>query len=359
MQNKLIETKSDVAVIHLVAALFIFTAPLPAFACATCGCSLSSDAAMGYSAVPGWRVTAEYDYIDQSQLRSGTKGISPAQVAAINDAGGDQEIENDTVNRYLTVGISYAPNADWNFKLLAPYIDRRHTTYGSSPNPLTSDEISGATVSSLGDIKFIASFQGFLPTHNLGVQLGVKLPTGHYGGPNADDSGTVGRGPVAFTTGPAALNASPDNLLDTSLQAGTGSTDLIVGAYYFRAISQNFDAFINGQFQAAISQKLDQMGADYRPGNLASVNFGVRYEANPQWVPQLQVNLTRKSPDQGALADTLSTGGTVAYLSPGLTVMVAKNTSLFGFIQLPVYSNLDGYQLFPHWTASIGASYAF
>ena len=50
--------------------------------------------------------------------------------------------------------------------------------------------------------------------------------------------------------------------------------------------------------------------------------------------------------------------GTVAYLSPGITVQVAAKLHLYGFVQLPIYSNLSGYQLFPHWTAAIGANYA-
>src|SRR5256885_10426504 len=88
-------------------------------------------------------------------------------------------------------------------------------------------------------------------------------------------------------------------------------------------------------------------------------SFGLRYEAHPQWVPQLQVNLLRKSADQGALADTPDTAGTVAYLSPGLTLHVMGNLHLYAFAQIPVYARLDGYQLFPHWTATVGGSYAF
>ena len=125
--------------------------------------------------------------------------------------------------------------------------------------------------------------------------------------------------PVAFSSGPAAQLPTPGNLLDTSLQAGSGSTDLIAGAYYYQAISQNFDAFVNGQYQAAVMHKLDQTGADFRPGNVATVSFGLRYEADPTIVPQVQVNISRKSHDQGALADTAGTAGTVAYLSPGVT----------------------------------------
>jgi len=327
----------------------------PVFACATCGCALSSDAAMGYSSQSGWLLSLQYDYINQNQLRSGSGAVSASQVAAINNAGGSQEVENGTISRYLTLGLTYAPSADWNFRLQLPYVDRSHSTYGAASNPLTPDQLSEATVSSLGDAKLIASYQGLLPTHNLGLQLGLKLPTGHYGGPNAAGTGSVGRSPVSF----GSSGNSAGQLLDTSLQAGTGSTDLIVGAYYYQPVSQDFDAFINGQFQGAVHQQLDQAGADFRPGNTANLSFGLRYEANPDLVPQVQVNLTHKSHDQGALADTANTAGNVLYLSPGVTARVAANTQVYGFVQVPVVSHLSGYQLFPHWTASVGLSYAF
>ena len=333
--------------------------PTAAHACATCGCSLSTEAAMGYSATPGWRVNLQFDYINQDQYRTGTSSISNSQVAAINDAGGSQEVERQTINRYTTLGLNYNPSADWNLGLFLPYISRSHTTYGEATNPLTPDLISGASVSSLGDIRFIASYQGFLPTHNLGIQLGVILPTGNYGGPNAEGTGVVGHNPAAFNSGPNAQVPSPGNLLDTSLQAGAGATDIVLGAYYYQAVSQDFDAFVNGQFQAAVTHKLDHAGEDYRPGNLATVSFGIRYVADPTLVPQVQFNLTRKSKDQGALADSISTGGTVVYLSPGVSASVTEKVGVYGFVQLPLYSRLEGYQLFPHWTASAGVTYSF
>lgn len=324
-------------------------APGAAWACATCGCTLSADAAAGYSAIPGLRFNFEYDYINQDRLRAGTGAATPAQVinSPSNPALGGGEIEKQTINRYLTMGMSYSPNSEWNIGVLVPYVMRTHTTFGQQQTPYTTsqtapDQISGSRLSDLGDIKVIGSYQGLLPTHNLGVQLGVKLPTGHYG--------TA----VNFNTGPNA--GTP---LDASLQAGTGSTDLIVGAYYYRPVSENFDAFVNGQFQSAVKHKLDQPGNDFRPGNAATMSLGVRYEAHPQWVPQLQVNLLRKSADQGALADTTDTAGTVAYLSPGVTLHVMGKLHLYAFAQIPMYARLDGYQLFPHWTATVGGSYAF
>jgi len=59
------------------------------------------------------------------------------------------------------------------------------------------------------------------------------------------------------------------------------------------------------------------------------------------------------------IRDSPDTAGTVVYLSPGLTVPAVQHMHLYGFVQLPVYSKLDGYQVFPHWTASVGVSYAF
>jgi len=332
-----------------IAVLCLAIAPVSTWACATCGCTVNSDAAMGYAAADGWRINLEYTYIDQDQLRSGTGTADPA--AAVNNpsnpALGGGEIEKQTINHYLTLGLSYRPNSDWNFNMLVPYVERDHTTYGTQLAPYTPaetapDQISGAHVANLGDIKLIGNYQGLLPTHNLGLQLGVKLPTGQYG--------TA----VEFYDGPNV--GTP---LDASLQAGTGSTDVIVGAYYFQAISQNFDAFGNIQFQSAVTHKLSQPGDDFRPGNAATLSVGLRYEENPKWIPQLQLNLSRKAADQGALADTTDTAGTVAYLSPGLTAQVVTQLHAYAVLQIPVYSNLSGYQLFPHWTATAGLSYAF
>jgi hypothetical protein len=329
-------------------ALAAVCAAPAAWACATRGCTVNSDAAMGYATDSGWRLNVEYDYLNQDELRTGTSAANPEQVVnhPSEPALGGGEIEQDTINRYVNMGLSYRPNADWNINLLVPYVIRGHSTYGQQQQPYESSEsapgqLSYADLSSLGDIKLIGSWQGLLPTHNLGLQLGLKLPTGSYG--------TA----VRFATGPWA--GLP---LDASLQAGTGSTDIILGAYYFQPVSQDFDAFVSAAFQSALTSKQDQPGNDYRPGNSGTFSIGVRYEAHPRWVPQLQLNVYHKSADQGALADTPDTAGLVAYLSPGLTVQIMQRLQLYGLLQVPVYSNLDGYQLFPHWTGTVGLSYA-
>jgi hypothetical protein len=308
--------------------------PLTSWACATCGCTLNADAAMGYGAVPGWRLSFEYDYIHQNELRSGTHAVGGVPEGI--------ELEHDTLNRYLTVGVEYSPNADWNLDLRVPYVIRTHSTYGEYDSTQPLPPLSGSRSSSLGDIKLIGSYQGLLEGHNLGLQLGLKLPTGQYG---TD---------VKFSSGPAAGSS-----LDASLQPGTGSTDLIVGAYYYQPVSENFEAFASVQFQSAVTSKQDHPGNDFRPGNSTTVSFGTRYEKSPLWVPQLQMNLLHKGVDQGVLADIYDTAGYVAYVSPGLTAQVTHQFHVYGFAQVPVYSDLVGYQLFPRYSVSMGMSYAF
>jgi hypothetical protein len=65
--------------------------------------------------------------------------------------------------------------------LLAPYVVRTHSTYGEFDVGQPLAPLSSSRSSSIGDVRIIASYQGWLATHNLGVQLGLKLPTGQYG----------------------------------------------------------------------------------------------------------------------------------------------------------------------------------
>ena len=113
------------------------------------------------------------------------------------------------------------------------------------------------------------TWQGLLPEKSLGFQLGLKLPTGDFAGPNAQGTGVTGRHPTPFGSGPLSRNPSPDNLADTSRQPGTGSTDLIVGAFHHRPVNDEVEAFGSFQYLAAIANRLHQAGQEFRPGNSA------------------------------------------------------------------------------------------
>ncbi|MDD5249779.1 MAG: hypothetical protein PHY45_12375 [Rhodocyclaceae bacterium] len=303
---------------------------------------MSSDwEGQGFAAQPGWKLDLRYDYLNQNQLRSGKATISPAAASRIvDDNGENQEVEKFTRNRYYTAAIDYGA-ADWGVNLQLPYIVRAHSTLGTNSDGITPGAGGGeydSKTSSLGDAKVIGRYQGFTPRHNLGILLGLKLPTGsHTQTGTSTDAGAPGSAPI-----------------DRGLQPGTGTTDAIVGAYYFDAFNKDWDYFGQATYQAALDSK-DR----YRPGNGLNLNLGLRYLGFATVVPQLQLNARRVARDSGDNADTVSTGGTLVYLSPGLAVPIGKQTSLYGFVQFPVYQNVNGVQLAPKITASVGVLFSF
>jgi hypothetical protein len=330
------------AVRFATVAIAGLSASLNVYACASCGCTLSSDwENLGYSTSSGVKFDLRYDYLNQNQLRSGTGKISPAAASQIVNNGNPQEVEKYTTNDYLTMGLDYNFNSDWGINIQLPYIIRSHSTLGIASDGSTPGAGGGqydSKTSSIGDIKIIGRYQGFTPQHNFGILFGVKLPTGNY-----KESGA--------STDPGSPDPVP---IDRGLQPGTGTTDVILGAYYADSLNKNWDYFAQGVFQAAMNSK-DQ----YKPGNGLNVNLGLRYMGFSEFSPQLQLNARHVLHDTGTNADTVSTGGTLVYLSPGVVVPVSKQTSLYGFVQLPVYQNVNGVQLAPRYTASIGARFSF
>jgi len=73
----------------------------------------------------------------------------------------------------------------------------------------------------------------------------------------------------------------------------------------------------------------------------------------------MQVNLLHKSADQGCPGRQAGYRGHGGLSQPWRDAAPVWEHARLAFAQVPVYSNLDGYQLFPHWTATVGGSYAF
>jgi len=324
---------------HMLPALAIASLSSSALACASCGCTLSSDwESQGFTTQSGWKVDFRYDYLNQNQLRSGRSSISPLSASQRTTSTGDaQEVEKYSRNNYLTLGLDYTVNASWGVNLQLPWIDRSHRTLGTdSPDGITpGNDAYDSKTSSLGDIKVIGRYQGFSEQHNFGVSFGFKLPTGsHTKTGTATDGSTL--------------------LIDPGLQPGTGTTDVILGAYFFDSLNRNWDYFAQATVQAAINSK-----DDFKPGTGYNLNVGLRYMGLAGLAPQIQLNTRHVRHDTGDAADKDSTGGTLVYLSPGVVVPVSEQASLYGFVQLPVYQDVRGVQLTPRYTASIGARFAF
>ena len=312
--------------------------PIRVWACASCGCTLSSD--WQTSTIPGFNLDLRYDYINQSQLRSGTSTIRADDASKLTNNGSPQEVEKYTVNNYVTATGEYTFNADWKVEVQLPYISRKHSTLGNASdgaNPGLNGGAYDSNTSSLGDIKVMGRYQGFSDEHNWGIIAGLKLPTGSH-----NLTGT----PTDGSTEPA--------MIDRGMQPGTGTNDIIVGIYYADALSKNWDYYTQELFQFALDSR-----DDYRPGNGLNLNFGLRYMTLDAFTPQLQINARYVQRDGGLNADTISTGGTLVYLSPGISVPVTSLAAIYGFLQLPIYQNLQGVQLVPTYTASLGARFLF
>ena len=195
-----------------------------------------------------------------------------------------------------------------------------------------------SNTSSVGDIKVVGRYHGFSEQCNFGVLYGLKLPSGSHT-ENGTSTDPTMPGPVA---------------IDRGLQPGTGTTDAILGAFYTGNFGQDW-----GYFTQAVYQKAPYYNNDYKPGDGLNANLGMRYSGFRRVTPQLQLNFRYVPHDEGANADTISTGGTLLYLSPGLTVSVIKQMSLYSFVQVPVYQDVNGVQLAPRYTVSAGVRYAF
>lgn len=316
-----------------ISSLIAASIPSYAFACASCGCILSTDwDAQGISGAAGIRLDLRYDYLDQKQYRSGSNKTSKSNVDSQK-----KEVEDNTTNHYVTAGIDYSPSRDWGINVQIPYIDRSHGTFGdgSGTGIVDTTQLSTSHTKSIGDIKVIGRY--LISGYNLGFQLGVKLPTGDY--------------KENFKSGDSA-----GTKLDRGLQPGSGTTDLLIGAYHFGSINKDWDYYAQAMAQIPTNTK-----DGYQPGNSLNVNFGVRYLLNDFITPQLQINtkVSGRDSEDGNAATGKDSGGTLVYLSPGITVNVQKDLKLYGFAQLPIYQYVNGNQLAPTWTGTLGARYNF
>ena len=290
--------------------------------CSVCDCSLSSDwNAQGDDQPPGFEVGLRFENFDQTELRSGTEHVDRAALTFPTD----REVQQRTLNRNSWLDLKYAADSSWGFTVSVPYHDRFHTTIAEGDTAISTSRASG-----IGDLRVLARYQSSGSQQSFSLQFGLKLPTGRF-----DQS---------FADGPQAGEA-----LDRGLQLGTGTTDLLAGASWFARPAGNVGCFV----QAMLDQPLAAR-AGFLPSASVTFSGGVRWLNSSRCTPQLQLNLKTEVREHGAASDTANSGGTLAFLSPGLTAEVAAQDHAFVFLQLPVYQRVNGLQLEPRWLLSVG-----
>lgn len=173
-------------------------------------------------------VFLEYGYVDQDHNWSGTASAP----AAGND---DKRLST----AFYTLGAQFSPDADWNVGVTMPYLDRSLTASdGGTMQTVHHDGI--------GDARVSVKYTGFSADRSSGIEAGLKLPTGAY-----DTHG-----------------------FDRDTDLGTGTTDVLLGAYHLANFGgeAQWTGFARAQLSYALAER-----AGYRPGNEADAILGVSY----------------------------------------------------------------------------------
>ena len=251
----------------------------------------------GLSNDSGLQADLRYSYAKADRWMAGS-----SKRATEAPSGSDSEIENKrTINQQVNLNLDYAINRQWGVTLGLPFVMRDHTH--------TFDAASGAfeqqaKFSEPGDIRLLGKYKFQLANHDAGagIRFGLKLPTG-------STSKTMSPPDPNDPTTPYAL--------ERSTQPGTGSTDGILGVYYFQnAPGSGWGWFVSAQVQSAMSTK-----DEYRPGNDVSVDLGTHVEVAQGLNLLLQLNGQHRRRDTGANANPAS-GGYAVHLSPGLIAAI-------------------------------------
>ena len=266
-------------------------------ACA-CGCSVFD---VGGLDMPqeqdhGGRIFFEFWSQDQKQNYIG----SSKAPASFNK---DQNLNTQWYN----VGLSYSFNRDWGIMIRVPSTVNRSLT--TETDFLHPGQIQTFNSRSFGDLEIMGVYTGFSPDLSTGLIFGLKLPT------------------ATFT----AMGLDRDN------QIGTGSTDLILGAFHRGLLTgdnawQYFSQFVWRQPFAYKSADDPQGFFDgnlgvlqtYYPGMQVDGAVGIVYN---NWynvlgfdkiTPLGQVIVSHKDSDSGTGSDPLNSGFDRVMLSPGI-----------------------------------------
>lgn len=286
-----------------------------AWGCA-CGCGLFD---VGTSAMfptsGGGVVSLEYDFVDQDQNRS----LGQTSAGSNND---DKEIRTS----FLTAGAKYMFNRTWGMQVQVPVWFREFTTADPSGN------INSFHHAALGDIRISGVYTGFSEDMSTGLTFGAKLATGDATYPN----------------------------FDSDTEIGTGSTDLLVGAYHLGRITDSgiWDWFVHVNLDQPIVSS-----TGYLPGNEIDAAFGAYYDGfssdrEHKVVALLTLLAASRGADAGSLADPVNTGYRRLLIAPGLEGDIGR-FKLYGDVELPVYQYYNGNQLAATVIYKSVVSYAF
>ncbi len=292
-------------IVALLAA--VLASPNAARSCA-CGCGIfqvgtSSMLPMGAGVV----TSVDFDYQDQNRNWSGD-----SQAPATDNP--DRDIRTNVQDLAVQQVFSQA----WSARIDIPFEERHfETTGGASGDDLVSLDFSG-----FGDIRIQGIYTGLSPGYVTGLTFGLKLPTGSF--TKNDAYGDIDR--------------------DTEL--GSGSTDVLMGAFRRLNIGTNPDW--SGFTQVVLDVPMVTQDG-YRPGTELDGSFGVYYSGvtlqDIRVSPALQLKGSVRSSDSGPNASQpVASGFERILVVPGIELSKGRGR-LDIDVGLPAYQHFTGNQL--------------
>lgn len=312
----------------LAAAAAFLSVPAHA-SCGAAYCALNTDlAAEAAGVAEGRTFDLRYESIHQTQPRSGSDKVAVGQIPRHHD-------EVSTRNRNLVATYSQAFASGWGFSVSAPFVDREHLhihNHHGDQLPETWDFREPGDLRVTGRYQMSWSGAAADAPGTVGVIAGLKLPTGRTG--IANDDGDVA---------------------ERSLQPGTGTTDLILGAYVHQQISPQLGSwFAQAQVQRALREH-----QGYRPGGQLALDLGYAKAITDRLSGIVQLNAVFKGRDRGTEAEPEDSGSRALFLSPGLSYQITDTLRAYAYYQQPLVQHVNGVQLTADRAFVVGVSTRF
>lgn len=311
------------ALLGTIAPIVLTSWSTAARACASCGCTLTADwLSQGLAAQPGTTLSLRYDYVPQTMLVSGTRKVDRSAI----DFPTDREIERHTFNHSLTFTLDHQFASDWGLDIQLPVLVRPHETIGEGTIEPSKSDTKG-----IGDLRAVGRWQGLSsPGSVTGIEAGLVLPTGQIH--------------QKFKSGP-----EEGEEVDRGLQPGTGTVQAVLGIYHLGAISPELGYFLQGSGQVPLTSR-----DEYKPGSFVQVAASLNDTHWRNITPQLQLSFRKTWRDSGLNADRKNSGGEQLNLAPGLSAKLGTSIVGFTYVELPLWTRVNGFQLVPKAKFSAG-----
>ncbi|SPE32040.1 conserved exported hypothetical protein [Burkholderiales bacterium] len=305
----------------ILASLCLCLATEKASACA-CGCGafdIGANAAFPNSSDSGLSAWFRYNFMNQNKNWEGSSSAPAAD-----------NLDKDIKTSFFTFGGQYMINRDWGVMVELPVFKRSFTSTGDG-TAYPAGSIFTSDLTDLGDVMVQGVYAGFSPDMSTGVTFGVKLPTGNYTGP------ALGPGQSA--------NGQFDLIYDRDTLPGSGSTDLLFGAYHVGGLTQDnkLAYFTQARYQFAVMERAGATGT-YRPGNELDLGAGLTYSLGAMGsfknvAPVLQLIASDRSSD-GGTGSSFNSGYRRLMIAPGIDLRIDK-FKIYADVSLPLVQNVN------------------